>query len=368
MSVAIALTTAVVAATIALANGSSNSASAVSAAGGASLCYGQIVAPQYLADTVTLIDQQTNLITRTIGTPDEPMVSEFSGDGRFLFIPSMGTNTITMIDTSTNAVVRTISLQRSPQVMVANRAGTMLWSQTWGGGPDQILRIDTTTGAVLATFSALSVTDLFLSPDESTLWAVVNSGLGPVDLVELNATTLAQISLTPSITSTYSADMNRAGTKIYFADSGGSGVIVFDTATHALSTLGTLTQLFMVTVAPSGNMLYGIAGGYLTGRVVAIDTTTGQSTLGVPLTTFFSGGTAVGITVTADGSKVIISYSDYALGGLLSVPTTDITTGVKIPSEIYSQATVCPLAVDPDPATTSTTTSTADPVVPAFTG
>lgn len=358
-------------AVLALTNGSSLSAGAITTAtagaSGTSLCYGEVAVPQENADTATIIDQHSNLITHTIGVEAQPTFAHYSGDGRFLFVSSFNAHSIDVVDTSTNTVLRTLSLGAvHPLRFVSNFDGSILWVNLYDGTNYTLQKIDAVSGAQLVPQVAFGQAySLLLSPDETTLW-IAQSSLS-VDMFELNAMTLVTQSITLMGGYGWSFSMNSDGTTIYMADPNGTGVLVFDTATKAVTQLGTITDLRELVVSPSGTTLYGVrVNGWPALQAVAIDTTTGAVTQGVNINSLVSGGATNGLAITADGTKLYYSYINYANGGLVVVETANFNTGTFIPLEIYTAAATCPLAADPTP--TVPTTVAPDPVAPAFTG
>jgi len=363
-------TIALLGAVLALTNGSPLSAGAIntSRAGGngASLCFGQVAVSQQLADAETIIDQNSNLVTHTIGVQALPGLSEYSGDGRFLFVSSYQSQSIAVIDTATNTVLRTLSFGASyPARFTPSVDGSILWVNVFDGTSYALQKIDALTGTALTPQVAIGqIYAMFLSPDGTTLWTA-QSGFS-VDILEINATTLATLSITPTPANGWSLSMNRAGSFIYLADASLSGVVVFDTATKAVTRLGSVMYLRELVVSPSGTTLYGVAGPQW--HAVAIDTATGAETQGVNLTSLAAGGPTNGIDVTADGTKIYIAVINYANGGLVVLQTSNIATGSFIPLEVYAGPATCPLAVDPALPVATTTLTGTDPLAPAFTG
>ena len=357
-------------AVLALTNGSSLSAGAIdtatAGANGTSLCYGELAVPQENADTTSIIDQKSNLVTHTIGVQAQPTVAHYSGDGRFLFVSSFNAQSIDVIDTSSNAVLRTLSFGAlHPIRFISNFGGSILWVVVYDGMNYNLQKIDAVSGAQLVPQVAFGQPyDLLLSPNETTLWIAQSSF--SVDMFEFNAVTLATLSITPMGGYGWSFSMNATGTTIYMADPNGTGIIVFDTATKTVTQLGTITDLRELVVSPSGTTLYGVrVNGWPALQAVAIDTTTGAVTPGVNLNSLVSGGVTSGLAITADGTKLYYSYINYANGGLVVVETANFNAGTFIPLEIYTTAATCPLAADPAPAVP--TTVAPDPVAPTFT-
>ena len=365
-----ALALALIATVVALTDGSAPSAGAVgasaSAGGGASLCYGEVVVAQENADAVAVIDQFSNLVTTTIGVQPQPSLTAFSGDGRLLFVRSYTNQSIRVIDTATNTTVRTLTFTDSPGQMITNRDGSALWVDLYDGSNHSLVKLNAVTGATLATYSLMNYANqLFLSPNESVVWATVYT-FSTVDVFELDANTLNAMSTTSTGSSAFASTMSADGSRIYLADYSGTGIVSFNTSTHAVSTIGTVSQPRDVAVSPSGTTLYVFAGSNVSNyRLYAIDVATGQATQGMVLAPLANGAVAVNLRITADGSKLYVTFANYANGGIGVFSTSNLTTGVFLPMEVYVPVAVCPLTSDPAPATTTTTTS--DPVVPTFT-
>jgi len=358
---------ALVGSVVVITNSAHQTAGAVSTAtagGGASLCYGDVAISQENADAVAIINQFTNQVTTTLGVQPTPNGQVFSGDGRMLFVSSFNDSSIMIIDTATDSTVRTLSLTGSPMAMVSNFDGSILWVEVIDNGTYVLLKLNTTTGAAIASqVLQTSSYEIFLSPDESTLWSIAS--ILYIEVIQINANTLSVISSTNTGGYPYGASMSRDGSRIYLADYSGSGILSFNTANLTLSTIGSVPSLRDVEVSPDGTTLYAIGGSsYLNYTLYTLNAATGQSTTGLNLATLGNNAPAYGLVLTADGSKLYVTYVNYANGGVGVVETSNTLTGVYIPMEVYVPVAVCPLAADPAPPTT---TVPADPVAPTFT-
>lgn len=337
------------------------------AGGGASLCYGEVIAPLENADALAVINQSTNQIVTTIGVQPLPNSPVFSGDGRLLFVPSYNDQTISIIDTATNTTQRTLSIAGSPARSIANGDGSILWVVYYDGTSYQLIRMNTTTGSALAQATLPDYPyQLFLSPDLSTLWLTI-SVVGYQSAFEFNATTLTLTSSTSTGLGGWNGAMSPDGSVIYFADYSSNGIGVFSTTTRMMTTLGTLPNPREVAVSPDGSTIYALSGtAWNNIAIYSVNVATGQATAGLTLAPLGNNANPAFLQLSADGLKLYISFVNYANGGVGVIETSNLTTGVFLPMEIYQAVTVCPLATDPAPPTTTTTTA-ADPVVPSFT-
>lgn len=365
------LAIALVGSALAFTNSSTVNAAAMSTAGigsgGASYCYGQLIVPQTNADTATIINQSTDLITQTIGVGAQPMTATYSGDGRLSFVGTYGGQSVDVIDTTDNSINRTLQVNQRVFGVESNFDGSVLWVYSYDGSVFHVTKIDTATGSTLATFVLLSnVLDLVLSPNESTLW-VVEDAYPDTRIRELNASTLTLVSSTQIPIYPYQTAINASGSTLYMPDVNGSGVAAFDTQSLTTTMFGPAISYNGAALSPSGTTLYTV-GSTGTYEMYSFDLSNNTWTVGIDLSTiaqitYLNNGMAI----TADGSKLYISNMNYGSGGLFVVETADISAASFIPTEIYARAATCPLAIDPAGSATTTTTAVTDPVVPAFT-
>jgi len=359
-------------AVLAITNGTTRPADAVvaSSGGGASLCFGTVAVPQMNANTESIIDQESNLIVRTIGVGAQPSDNTFSGDGRYLFVSEYADQSIAMIDTSTNQILRTIQIGEYVGKIVSNFDGSVVWIGTQENGTyDPHLReVQTSDGSIIASFNSYYADKLLLSPDGNTIWLLSIDYPNTV-VRELNAATLSETSATTLPLYAYGYALNSTGSIMYIADaeSPGLGIAAFNTQTKNYTTLTRNLPIQSIAISPSGDTLYAVGGSYGSRSFYVIDIATDTWTLEPSIGALVSAGFLVGSKVSADGSKLYISNSNYAQGRIVVVDTADPSINTVIPMELNSAATVCPLAVDPA-APVTTTTAGADPLAPAFTG
>ena len=359
------LTIALLALAVALTNGSSLSAGAVganAAGGGASLCYGEVLVTQQLADSAVMIDQRSDQVVASIGVSAQPLEVAFSGDGRFAFTANYGGQSVSMISTATNAVVNTFPIGYSGSDVVSNRDGSVIFVIGSASSTSRVLRIDTGSGIIVASqpIPGSWQSGIFLSPDETRVWSIAMAYPSTL-VVELLTSTMAISSSTPvAATPINGGARSPDGARLYLTDSGSNGVTVFDTTTHTATLIGPTSNIATLALSRSGTTLYMTVD--YPYRFAVLDIASNTWTYGYPLG---SSNFLTGMTVTGDGTKVYIGASNYANGGLVVIDVTNPNFASWIPLEIYNGPVACPLAVDPAPATTTTTAS--DPVVPAFT-
>jgi len=362
-------------AVLAITNGSTLSAGAVvpSSGGGASLCYGAVAVPQQTADTESILDQESNLIVHTIGTGALPTGNAYSGDGRYLFVGEFGGLSVQMIDTSNNQIVRVLQLgEHAGNALVSNYDGSVIWLGTQENinYTPHVRKIQTSDGSVIASFDGSYADGLRLSPDGNTIW-MLNVNYPDTVVNELDAATLSLTSATTVPVFFHGAALSSNGSVLYIADGldSGNGIAAFDTQTKTYTTLGPSIGIQSLSISPTNSTLYFVGGPFGSFALYVLDIASNTWTQHVELGTAISGGWISGSQITADGSKLYITNSNYAQGGLVVVETANPDTAVFVPMEIVSIAAVCPLLADPAaPTTTTSTTSGSDPVAPAFTG
>ena len=366
-----AISTALVGTAFVVTNRAPSNAAAITPAsmgsGGASYCYGQLIVPQRNADTATIINQSTDLITQTIGVGAQPSAVAYSGDGHFAFIGEAGGQSITVLDTTNNSVLRVLQLGQLVFELISNYDGSIVWAYT-NNLADTLVKVDTTSGSILATRQlSTNVTDFFLSPDEQTLLTIQYA------YQYNNVVSYDTGSLNPLATTTLPGYSNQGalspdGSKLYLPDANGTGVMVFDTQLLTTTTIPSGFPLFYAALSPSGTTFYSVGFSGQTTRFYVLDLLTSTWTAGIALPTVAPFTYLIGMAITADGSKVYITAMNYAAGGLFVVETANTSTANFIPTEIYARAATCPLAAEPAPAVSTTTTAAAtDPLAPIFT-
>jgi len=333
--------------------------------GGASYCFGQLLAAQTYADTATIINQSTELITQTIAVGAQPRSVAYSGNGHFAFVGDYGDQSITVIDTTTNTVLRVLQVGSGVLELKSNYDGSVLWAVLFGLSGDVVAKLAGTTGAVVASLQTnTNVSQLLLSPDEQTLWTLEFGSPNNL-IVEYDAQTLTYVSGSTSTGYAYQGALSPDGSKLYLPDANGSGVVVFDTQLLTMTTIPSGFPLLNAAISPSGTKLYTVGIPASSYELYVLDLVTNTWTAGVDLATLAPSTYVVGMAISADGTKVYVSNLNYAAGGIYAVNTATPGTGTFIPTEIYSNVATCPLAVDP--ATVVTTVPSESPVVPNFT-
>jgi len=358
----------------ALTNGSTLTAGAAvsSNGGGESLCFGTVAVPQWNADTESIIDQSANLVVHTIGTGANPWSNTYSGDGRYLFVNEYSGQSIRMIDTSNNQLVRILQLGEFAGLgIVSNNDGSIIWTATQeANSAPHVRKIQTSDGSVVASFDGSIADDLLLSPDGNTIW-VLSVNYPNTDVKELNAATMSLTSSTAVPAFYKSATLNSTGSVLYIADgiNPGIGIVAFDTQSKNFTTLGPTIGIQSVSISPSDSTLYFVGGESGSYFLYILNIADGTWTQHVALASATAGGWIRGSRITADGSKLYLTNDYYAQGGIVVVETANPDTAVFIPMQVSVPVAVCPLLIDPAaPPTTTSTTSGADPVAPAFTG
>lgn len=365
--VAVVLTLA--AALLALSGGSASTASASGAgSNGNSLCYGEILAPLQNSNAAAVVNEQSNLIETTIGVGSSPTTSAYSGDGRFAFVPNYTANSVSMISTETNTVLRTLTTVHAGYMVTSSFNGGVIFLATYDQpqGQNLIERIDTATGGITSSAPRTSYeSDVILSPDETRLWTI-EMGYPSNLMLEFDAQSLALLSSTPiSEQPNLGGTMSLDGSKIYLTDSGGNDLPVFDTSTRLVSSLvppSVINSVGALTLSRSGTTLFAAVD--FPYRFVAINLATNTWSFGLQLDTVAQFNYLTGLAASADDSKVFVGASAYANGGLIVLDVATPNGGSLIPLEIYNSPVACPLTVDPDPPTPTTTAT--DPIPPVF--
>ncbi len=278
-----------------------------------------------LASGLEAIDLQSHTITQVPGTPYATNILA-RPDGKFVYAAS--STTLAIVDTSTSRVAKTIALAGDLEGMTMSPDGRKIYLGNWTGNSVSVL--DTTTNTITATITNIpNPYRAAFSPDGRYLYVTNTDAATPVDgsgsitvLDTTNDTVTATIA-TPAqpFLITVSPDGGRA----YVATGYGKMAVLDLTARTVLSTLDLGNWVTDEVITPDGKRVYLTVDQ----EVQVFNTTTGA--LMAPITI---GDSPAGLTVSADGSQVLVarlgaarlSAIDTATDTLLGAGS-DINTG-----------------------------------------
>lgn len=206
-------------------------------------------------DSISVIDAGTLTVVATISIPPvlpwgpDPQGLVVSPSGARLYVANWADGTIAVIDTATNSLVGRIQVGQQFSQLAINPAGTRLYAGSFYTGPNPsqstLFVIDTATNQVIATPQLATCESISVSPDGSRIY-LPHRYLPQVDIVD--AASLTLLASVPVNSLTFSASLNRDGSKLYLLDAS-QVVRTLDTATFAVTSTGALL--------PPGNMAFG---------------------------------------------------------------------------------------------------------------
>ncbi|WP_161798252.1 bifunctional YncE family protein/alkaline phosphatase family protein [Aneurinibacillus tyrosinisolvens] len=141
-----------------------------------------------LNDSMSIIDTQTNKVTKTVAVGHNPYAVTVSKDGAYAYVSNWGGNTISVVDTATGEVAKSIQVGTHPSAM--KLSGQELY--VTNSDSDSISIINTKTNQVKQTISLApykgaqegsSPNALAVSPDGKSLY-VANAGNNDVVVID----------------------------------------------------------------------------------------------------------------------------------------------------------------------------------------
>ncbi|MGZ3831922.1 MAG: beta-propeller fold lactonase family protein [Mucilaginibacter sp.] len=237
------------------------------------------------------------------------------------YITNRTANTVSVINTNTNTVVSTIPVGKFPQGVSVSPDGSKVYVTNGTDGTVSV--INTATNTVTATVPVgTNPSGIAVSPDGSTVYVSNSIPSGSVSVINAATNTVTATITVGSINSgiTVSPD----GSKVYLACSSNSNVVVIDAATNTITTTisgGVDPQATAIT--PDGKTLYET--NILAGNVSVINTATNTVTTTIPV-----GTSPFGISMSPDGSKVYVGNLGSANLSVINTSTNTVTGTITV--------------------------------------
>jgi YVTN family beta-propeller protein len=284
----------------------------------------------FSANTVSVIDTATNMVTATISLPvgSVPVGLATSPDGRKIYVINPGNSTVSVIATATNAVTATIPLSprqfRSPRRGCNSRRQQDLCCDR--GLPPHV--ISSATDTVIATILVGGQPQgVAVTPDGRTVYVANTVDGNYVSAIDTATNTVtATISVGPT---SESIAVSPDGGTVYVTKPGDGTVSVIATATNTvIATIRVVGRPFGVAVTPDGNTVY-VASSYVS-AVSAIATATNMVTTTIP---FPLGSNPFGVAVTSDGSTVYVTNPGSATVSVIATATNAVIATIPLPAD-----------------------------------
>jgi len=262
-------------------------------------------------DEVTVIDDVSHEVLKSIQVGKGPAILLHSPDYKTLYSANWQDNTISVIDTTTDQA-KSIAVADRPYVIALSRDGSRLYT---GLNNNQIAVIDTASQQVVQSFDTDALAaSIIVSPDGKTLY-VATIGLGAGTLRALSATDGSQLKSPIEVGGSPAwITIGQDGSKVYTLNFLSDDVSVVDTASFSVQKtiqtgMGSLGIIGNVT--PDGARLY--VTNYGAAELIGIDTATNEIVQHIPLH-----GRPVGINFDQAGERLYVT--DFGPDSLAESP------------------------------------------------
>lgn len=265
--------------------------------------------PNYVDNSVVVVDQQTNKIVTTIPVGTGPCGIAVNPAGTRVYITNRLDDTVSVINGITGAVIGSpITVGDGPRGIVVSPSGSTVYVANEDS--ETISVIDAVTNTVTDTITGISCTALAINPSGSRLYvgSSITNQIRVIDTITLTVVG-TPLTLPDSIEM---VAMNPTGTHLYIA-SGRYSVYVIRTADNTMTEIPVGHPTYGIAVHPSGSFIY--ASDY-TPRIAVIDAGTNTVSSSINL-----GLTGTGLSFNSDGTRAFV-----ALNGSLNVRIIDTAT------------------------------------------
>ncbi len=240
--------------------------------------------------TVSVVDNTTNTVVKTITVGSLPTGVAVSPDGNTVYVTNRASGTVSMIDTNPasptyNTVAKTVKVGSSPTDVAVSPDGNEVYVTNQSSNTVSVIDTDpthiTTYRTVVKTITVgTGPTGVAVSPDSNTVY-VTNRTSGTVSVIDTNpanTTTYNRVVTTIRVgTNPTDVAVSPDGGRVYVTNYGSSSVSVIDTkagsATYrtVVKTITVGSNPNSVALSPDGSLAY-VANGRDT--VSVIDTRT----------------------------------------------------------------------------------------------
>jgi len=232
--------------------------------------------------SVSVIDAESNTVTRSIRVGSEPLGVAVTPDGSRVYVTNRGSNSVSVIDAVSNTVTGTIPVSSRPRGVAVTPDGSRVY--VTNRGSNSVSVIDAVSNTVTDTIPVGSEPfGIAVAPDSSRIY-VANEGSGSVSVIDA----------------------------------------VSNTVSNTIPDAGEVPWL--VALAPDGNTIY--VTGMLGRSVLVIDAVSNTVIDTIPV-----GGSSLGVAVSPDGSQVYVSkpFSDSV--SVIDAISNTVTVTTPVGSE-----------------------------------
>ena len=282
----------------------------------------------YTANTISVIDTETNKITTTIKTLAGPWSVMFDPDGTRLYVSTHKNNIISVIDPSKNKVTEEITVSKAPGAMVFHPNGTRMYLVNTA--VKLLTIVDVGSKKVLDTITVGNdPSGVVINADGSRLY-VTNTGDKTVSVIntvtnKVIKTASVGYTNTPSVTAI-------KGTKVYVG--GTDSVLSLDTTRNRVTASFPVLNIGLSLVPhPTLDRLY-LAN--LLDTITVIDTTDNTVETTIPTGTDMG---AVQIVLSSNGSRLYATNTHDKTVSVIDTATNEITKVIPL-SETSTSSTM----------------------------
>ncbi|QLH72452.1 autotransporter domain-containing protein [Rhodopseudomonas palustris] len=259
--------------------------------------------------SVSVLDVAAHTVVGTIGVGTDSSGIAISPDGKFVYVTNYSSNSVSVISSATNQVVSSISASRPYGIAVSADGGTLYVTNLQGAS---VTVIDAASGTALTSVSVgISPVAVVVSRDGSRIYVSNEGNGGSLSVVDTASRTVVATINGPAGNAALSPD----GSRLYVTDQG-STLYVIDTAANRVLTTVTLPDGTVgITVSADGSRVYVSSG---TGATV-LDAATNNviATVSTPISGNLSFGTGwIGPNVIVAAGGAVSASSDAALTAL----------------------------------------------------
>ncbi|WP_159059371.1 autotransporter domain-containing protein [Rhodopseudomonas palustris] len=259
--------------------------------------------------SVSVLDVAARTVVGTIGVGTDSSGIAISPDGKFVYVTNYSSNSVSVISSATNQVVSSISASGPYGIAVSADGGTLYVTNLQGAS---VTVIDAASGTALTSVSVgISPVAVVVSRDGSRIYVSNEGNGGSLSVVDTASRTVVATINGPAGNAALSPD----GSRLYVTDQG-STLYVIDTAANRVLTTVTLPDGTVgITVSADGSRVYVSSG---TGATV-LDAATNNviATVRTPISGNLSFGTGwIGPNVIVAAGGAVSASSDAALTAL----------------------------------------------------
>lgn len=221
--------------------------------------------------TVSVINTAINQVVKTIYVGDIPQQLAISPDGSKIYVPLPITNNITVISTATNSIAGVLPCLPNPYMVAISPDGSFLYT-SYGDNNNVITVLDLNTvqfGPSISTGKGYY--GLAVSPDNKTLYAANYDQycFAAIDVVSHSVRTV------PVTGAPFNIALNSDGSRIYVPGSWNDVTSVFNTANYQLlAVIPGLQAVKGVCISPDDSRAYVVNGASDTVSVIGTATNT----------------------------------------------------------------------------------------------